>query len=165
MIGWRVSGRATSSLGLDWRKIVSWMSPSHLVLIAEKLCHRSGSATKKLDVTLPIVSDCRKLVPWMSPSHLVLVAEKLCHRSGSATKNGKEPGYRTYSRTPTSVFTAFFVAEAWRSLHTIRLKSKWEGDPSVRCRPPTWFRLHNRFPIQLFFLNCRKNVQQKWECD
>jgi len=48
------------------------MSPSHLVLIAETMCLRSGSATV-----------------WMSPSHLVLIAETMCLLSGSAT-NWKE---------------------------------------------------------------------------
>ena len=69
------------------------MSPSHLVLIAETMCLRSGSATV-----------------WMSPSHLVLIAETMCLRSGSAT-NGEEDFPLPFSRTPTSKLEPFALEQ------------------------------------------------------
>ena len=69
------------------------MSPSHLVLIAETMCLRSGSATV-----------------WMSPSHLVLISETICLRSGSAT-NWEEDFPLPFSRTPTSKLEPFALGQ------------------------------------------------------
>jgi len=93
----------------------SWKSPSHLVLIAENVYLRCGSATKGLSVS------CSAFRGWevsgleKSPSQLVLIAENVNLRCGSATK-----GWRYAFNVQYFVFR---VSRLW-SLKLLVLASK-----------------------------------------